>query len=191
MAINFFEKMNAKTRVEELFFAPLYKVEVFEADDFSSIAEILCSETSFRLYCVDCRHDSVFTIVPDDSLVNSMLTGSFGIKPKVADVVVLKCGMEKFHEVRFMFVCRKVIRSFDGEDFEYHVVKVGQYPGLADFYLPQISKYRKMLGNHYGEFSKAIGLMAHGVGIGSFVYLRRIIEKLVGEAHGKAVLAAG
>ena len=33
------------------------------------------------------------------------------------------------------------------------------------------------------EFTKAIGLAANGVGIGSFVYLRRIFEYLVFEAH--------
>ena len=45
------------------------------------------------------------------------------------------------------------------------------------------SMYRaKLLGKRYVEFSKAIGLVSHGVGIGSFVYLRRIIESLVYEA---------
>jgi len=33
------------------------------------------------------------------------------------------------------------------------------------------------------ELSRAIGLSAHGVGIGAHVYLRRIFESLVEEAH--------
>jgi hypothetical protein len=36
------------------------------------------------------------------------------------------------------------------------------------------------------EFTKAIGLAANGIGIGSFVYLRRIFEHLVSEAFEKA-----
>lgn len=35
----------------------------------------------------------------------------------------------------------------------------------------------------YREFNRAIGLVAHGVGIGAFVYLRRIFENLIEEAH--------
>ena len=33
------------------------------------------------------------------------------------------------------------------------------------------------------EFKKAIGLAAHGTGIGSFVYLRRIFENLIEDAY--------
>ncbi|MGJ7915455.1 hypothetical protein ACI48D_08260 [Massilia sp. LXY-6] len=35
----------------------------------------------------------------------------------------------------------------------------------------------------FRELTKAIGLAAHGVGVGSFVYLRRVFETLVEEAH--------
>lgn len=41
------------------------------------------------------------------------------------------------------------------------------------------------------EFTKAIGLAANGVGIGSFVYLRRIFENLIEEAHTKAKVRPG
>ncbi len=37
--------------------------------------------------------------------------------------------------------------------------------------------------NTFRELTTAIGLSAHGVGVGSFVYLRRIFEGLVEEAH--------
>lgn len=59
------------------------------------------------------------------------------------------------------------------------IIKIGQYPSVADLVIPEIDKYKSVLGKQYREFSKAIGLFAHGIGIGSFVYLRRIIEKLV------------
>jgi hypothetical protein len=41
------------------------------------------------------------------------------------------------------------------------------------------------------ELGRAVGLRAHGVGIGSFVYLRRIFEKLLEEAHGEAKKEVG
>ena len=59
------------------------------------------------------------------------------------------------------------------------VIKIGQYPSVADLVIPEIAKYKSVLDKQFLEFSKGVGLFAHGVGIGSFVYLRRVIEKLV------------
>lgn len=68
-------------------------------------------------------------------------------------------------------------------------VKFGQFPSAADFQIPQAGKYRKVLGEEqYKEMTRGLGLIAYGVGIGSFVYLRRIFENLIEEAH---VLAQG
>src|SRR5262245_58568407 len=70
--------------------------------------------------------------------------------------------------------------------------KVGQSPSLADLHLGDVKKYRKLLGDEkYREFTKAIGLHAHGVGIGAFVYLRRIFEDLISAAHHAAAKEAG
>jgi len=66
----------------------------------------------------------------------------------------------------------------------YSLIKVGQYPSLADIQISQIKDYKKILDNEkMRELSMSIGLSAHGVGIGSFVYLRRIFEHLIEEAH--------
>lgn len=43
------------------------------------------------------------------------------------------------------------------------------------------------MGESYKEFSRAVGLVSHGVGIGSFVYLRRIFENLIEESHQEAI----
>jgi hypothetical protein len=72
------------------------------------------------------------------------------------------------------------------------VTKIGQYPSLADLATYEKNKYRKILkGDDYREFNRAIGLSAHGVGIGAFVYLRRIFERLIGEAHQQAQTEQG
>jgi hypothetical protein len=71
-------------------------------------------------------------------------------------------------------------------------MKIGQYPSLADLHLAGLRKYRKVLGQvKYREFTKGVGLYAHGVGIGSFVYLRRILEYLVNQAEAAASKDAG
>ncbi len=62
--------------------------------------------------------------------------------------------------------------------------KIGQFPSIAVFHISQIKKYDKVLNiERLKEFTRAIGLAANGVGIGSFVYLRRIFEELIEEAH--------
>jgi glutamate mutase epsilon subunit len=68
-------------------------------------------------------------------------------------------------------------------------MKIGQYPSYRDIESPQIKKFQKVLGGYYTELNKAIGLYSHGVGIGLFVYLRRIIEKLVHDTFKEAEAA--
>lgn len=63
------------------------------------------------------------------------------------------------------------------------LTKVGQDPSLAEFHTSKAKQYDKIFEKSYlKEYTKAIGLAAHGVGIGSFVYLRRVFEKLIYEA---------
>jgi len=70
--------------------------------------------------------------------------------------------------------------------------KIGQIPSIADFHISQIKKYDKVLNKEQlKEFTRAIGLAANGVGIGSFVYLRRIFETLIEEAHLLATKDSG
>ena len=68
------------------------------------------------------------------------------------------------------------------------VTKVGQFLSLADLQYAEIGKkYDKVLSEQdLHDLKKAIGLMAHGAGAGSLVYLRRIFENIIWntyEAH--------
>lgn len=70
---------------------------------------------------------------------------------------------------------------------EKYLIKIGQYPSIADFHIYEIKQYDKLLSKDVlKEFTKAIGLAANGVGIGSFVYLRRIFENLILESFEEA-----
>jgi hypothetical protein len=60
------------------------------------------------------------------------------------------------------------------------IQKIGQSPSMADIAFPQIEMYKSVLDESYlRELKSAMGLFAHGVGIGSFTYLRRVFEKLI------------
>jgi len=87
-------------------------------------------------------------------------------------VLEFHCTRNQAHNMRFYFNIR-----------DNKVRKVGQYPSLTDLHRSGISKYRRILGNKYAEFVRAIGLYAHDVGIGSFVYLRRVFEHLRDNAY--------
>lgn len=95
--------------------------------------------------------------------------------------VIFECTRNGKHLLHFFF--RVHNRS---------ITKVGQYPSLADLHLADVRKYRKVLGDEkYRELTRAIGLNAHGVGIGSFVYLRRILEDLINAAKAEAAKEPG
>ncbi|RXK82895.1 hypothetical protein [Filimonas effusa] len=82
-----------------------------------------------------------------------------------------------------------VYSFFDAEVQELQ--KVGQYVSIADIHISQIKAYDKVLSKDLlKEFIRAIGLAANGVGIGSYVYLRRIFESLLEDAHMFALLDA-
>ncbi len=88
-----------------------------------------------------------------------------------------------------IFRCQRNGRHIFAYNFLFknsQLIKTGQYPSIADIEIPSIYKYKKLLKRDYSDFSKAIGLHSHGVGAGSFVYLRRIFENLIEEVHIKA-----
>ena len=68
------------------------------------------------------------------------------------------------------------------------IMKIGQYPSVADIHIGRIQQYKSILPKEdLREFTRAIGLAANGVGIGSYVYMRRIFEKLIYGAAKKAI----
>ena len=87
------------------------------------------------------------------------------------------CSREQKHEIAI------VLTSIPAER---KLIKIGQYPTLSNLTDYENLKYRKILGEKYMEYTRAIGLASHGVGIGSIVYLRRIFETLIEEAHKEA-----
>lgn len=94
-------------------------------------------------------------------------------KPVGYAEVTLICKRKSNDVLRFI-----VYRDTTNNGF---VEKVGQDPSMADLQFSHLQrKYENVLDDKYlKEFKRAIGLASHGVGVGSFVYLRRIFEKLI------------
>jgi hypothetical protein len=84
-------------------------------------------------------------------------------------ILEMTCARDNQHRLRYWFLLTQDT-----------VEKFGQNPSLADIANDEAATYRSVLNkNDASELHKAIGLAAHGVGIGSFVYLRRIFERLI------------
>lgn len=129
-----------------------------------------CDTTYSLYYGLGCYHSYLG--------LNDSCNISFRLhKVSLYDVheVILRC---KRYGTLFHFLIR-----LDEKDGDKAVSKVGQYPSVADIHIGQVHKYDAVLKKEkMREFTKAIGLAANGVGIGSYVYLRRVFEHLVFEA---------
>ncbi len=95
-----------------------------------------------------------------------------------------------FNTIMIRVKCKRTSRIFYFTicaDLENNsIVKTGQYPSIADFHISKIKQYNSILQkNQQKEFTKAIGLAANGVGVGSFVYLRRVFECLIFDCFNK------
>lgn len=91
------------------------------------------------------------------------------------------CSRDQNHQACFIFHSHQGILQ-----------KIGQHPSLADLAVPNLQKYRSVLGDEgFRELTRAVGLAAHGVGVGAFVYLRRIFETLIEYARQSASAEPG
>ena len=131
---------------------------------------------SIDSYCPECGAHSVFRTTRSGA--------RFDVDDWVQDHlfdVNLECSRNREHHLYFIF---KLANR--------ELQKIGQYPSIATLNLFDAKKYSRALEKAYfQEFTKAIGLAAHGVGVGSFVYLRRIFEHLIEQAHLDAASADG
>lgn len=88
------------------------------------------------------------------------------------------CAMDSEHHLDYVVVTQGNIMK-----------KIGQYPSVADLTLPELNDYRKVMSKEdEKELRRAIGLHAAGIGIGSFVYLRRIFERIMESASNNAIM---
>ena len=128
-------------------------------------------EVQFDAYCVHCEKESTFK-----QYVGSRGSGAGMSLPK--DQSYLESRI-----IDLEFRCQRKAKH------QYHyilqvdrqaIAKIGQTPSLATIATAGSTRFKKVLNKAYvSDLHRAIGLFAHGVGAGSFVYLRRIFEHLL------------
>ena len=177
---------------------PLYTPVDVGPDIHDAVEALLLFEGTLDSYCPECQQNATFMAVISvgteklraeeqrQVLVNRLASIAGAAKearkiwqlPEFLKVMVCtRAG----HLVHFHFVTH-------GDE----IIKIGQYPSLADMATGDTSQFEKALGKtRLHELNKAIGLAAHGVGIGSYVYLRRVFESLIEDAHQEALGDSG
>lgn len=155
---------------------PLYRAyDLLIGSIKEKIYELMTFSGTIDAYCIWCKKESVFRSSPTSRWVLSQWLSQ--IENSLQEFGWY-CAHNNDHHYRSYY--------FTAKDSNI-IQKVGQWPSAADFQIPQAEKYRKILGeDQYKELTRGIGIAAHGVGIGSFVYLRRVFENLIEEAHKKA-----
>lgn len=158
-------------KLEEFFFdTPIYtrtNISDTSSNDFQSLF-FTHGSISFEGYNPWRKTQSTFHVIRTMRYSDNekLSNGGFG-------TVIIKC---KRYEDEFRFYL-----YWDAD--KKFIIKVGQFPTVADFHIGELKQYNKLLPEgKMKEFTRAIGLAANGVGIGSFVYLRRIFEHLISEA---------
>ena len=164
-----------------VFDLPLYTL-IAEKDGYDTIAELLRSAS--------------YNISIDGYNALKKKESSFVLKKGIGDIYESRSPYRySYHKdltlekstCVIIFVCKRygdeisiLVRNNPSDK---KIMKVGQYPSIADIHIGQVKQYDKVLEKAYlKEYTKAIGLAANGVGVGSFVYLRRVFEKLVDDA---------
>ncbi len=153
-----------------------YKFDSYQEHGFDSfrknIMSVIFPVITIDVYCPSCQRETVFNPVKRE-------IDWFSVDNKSP---VVRNGVQYTH-----FRCS---RAHCNSDLYYVfnisggvLTKIGQFPSIADLISPEIKKYGAVLDSSLiSDWQRAIGLRAHGIGAGSYVYLRRIIEKMVNDA---------
>lgn len=167
----------------------LYDSVDITIDDLEEMQKCLSrseyTENTVDCFCIHCGTNRIF------EFADSEVHNDTGFIRMAIDDPSGRSRMSKKEEIFNSYLNRRYVLTYRCTRERQHailfdliitnekIMKIGQYPSVADLVIPEIIEYKSVLGKQFREFSKSIGLFAHGIGIGSFVYLRRIIEKLV------------
>lgn len=145
---------------------PLYEQFQYDNEKENAFFSLEQFEGTLDFHCPECGQHSVFKVEKNNYHRDSHYSNYiFSLR--------FQCSRNSAHKALFIF------RAHYGV-----LQKIGQIPSIADLALPDLRKYRKVLGDErFKELTRAIGLTTHGVGVGAFVYLRRVFESLIEDAH--------
>lgn len=164
--------------VKEFYFnIPIYTPIIIEEGNESLLEDILSQEQNIEGYNPFKKVLSTFNNITE-WLIGSSYTLSIYIQDGGFKELRIRC--KRYENIFYYYIFWNPQKRT--------LLKIGQYPSVADLHISSVKQYNKLLSkDKLSEFTRAIGLAANGVGIGSFVYLRRIFEFLISEAKNEAI----
>lgn len=176
-------------KLEELFTnTPPYKKVKLTTSEFISINNI---EEKIKIddYCENCGTEKVFVCGLNTQFktikqlaINSKLL-PYADSEKIKKHLINSINANNCKTTIFEFVCAKC-----GEKHYFSVllesdfiVKYGQYPSYSTQNVKKVEKYKNLISKYYPELTKSLNAYSQGMGVASFVYLRRILEWIVEE----------
>lgn len=192
---------------EFLLGTPLYAKTLYDGEEVWDVLNIFYFAGTYDSYCTKCQRESTFRAVarerPSQFIRNTETEKrqrQVGITPDLPSLEVgvysvhALCTRTNSHTQDFLcFVDREVIPNESGAPTVRRTFqKIGQQPSYGDLHLAPVKKYTRVLSSsQLGDLTRAIGLASHDVGVGAYVYLRRIFETLVEESHQVAMRDPG
>lgn len=193
----------------------LYESYEISKDNIQDLIDVLDGNVRINIYCKDCGEPRIFSmkevLFPFENSKGDMRMISLGLELSHQQQLQEMCAtispgekrpekewhwtnwqMQEFTRVMvFQFQC-----AMDDQHYTDYIVradgnilfKIGQFPSVADLSFPELEAYKKVLTKEdRKEFRRAIGLYASGIGVGSYVYLRRIFERMIETAKNIAI----
>lgn len=180
---------------------PLYTSLVVESKDaFMVLHQIEYGKIVFDTYCPGCTQSTTWRNRAAPSSMTASGIPDWLTRPthvtleNYLSYLVLNCARNPSHTAHFCLQTSDP--QYDPTNLNrircITFQKFGQLPALADIAASELDEYKGLVEEgDLRELKRATGLAAHGIGIGSFVYLRRIFERMVLEAGERAHEANG
>lgn len=173
--------LHSSIELDSLSLEQIFELLVFTDQDIKEI-----SIPSIDCYCTKCGMQTTFKSKNSDSkLLEELWRIYIGSIELYEDRYPFYTRIHEQESFTRSYYCPRAPKdtshdlSFVFRASENKLIKIGQYPALADLENTHLLKYRRLHADVYKELNRAVGLFSHGIGVGSFVYLRRIIEKFV------------
>lgn len=183
----------------------LYNEIEITKDNIYELADLIQGYVKIDIYCPKCGENRVFSCTPISHFWYDNHEQKINVRYLEEEIVLWQhiqddnetwtwtnnsiendtrlmtfkftCAMDNTHHLDYIVLT-------DGNKMK----KIGQYPSVADLSFPELKEYRKVMTKEdEKELKRAIGLFASGIGVGSFVYLRRIFERIIVTASKKAI----
>ncbi len=171
-----------QSKQEAFLESPLYTIFNLKGREEEDLVKFFYGAGTLDAWCPKCGKLSVFSIT-------SQLPG-YGQEKKnlpSTGLISISASCTRGVDETYNSGCRSPLCVIFHKDYDC-AQKVGQRPSAADLVFGSLDEAfdKELDADRRHELGTAIGLHAHGVGIGSFVYLRRLFEALLEEAHAQA-----